>query len=436
MQYTQNSIAAKDTLVMYIDMNSYFASCEQQLRKELRGHPIGVIPHQSATACVIAPSVEAKQFGVKTGMRLDECRVLCPHIKPVVARPFHYRRMHIRIMDILKKYCDDVLAKSIDEAVVNLTSYRLVYKDVVALGRQIKADIAADPEIDYLKCSIGIAPNSFLAKVGTELQKPDGLVQITPDNIDEQLARLPLRGLPGIASRNERRLIMIGIRTPVEMRHASPALLRKAFGGVVGNYWHARLNFGEVDLYSNNFRTMSATRTISRQQASSRQSLDSMLISLCTKLEQRMVKQNVFCGEASFFIRYHNFTAWDTQVRFVQPVQDAMELRQYILQKANQVEADRGIETIFTSQVAQMGVGIQKFSSDMCVQYSLFDNRIRQDVLRKAMYNIKDTYGKNIIRKASELFEPKVMRDAIGFGSIKDMYANNFNQYAIEEEEE
>ncbi len=421
---------------MYVDMNSYFASCEQQLREELRGVPIGVIPHPSPMACVIAPSAEAKKFGVKTGMRLNDCQQLCPQIIPVVARPFHYRRMHIRIMDILQKYCDDVLAKSIDEAVVNLTSYRLVYKDVLALGRQIKADIAADKHIDYLKCSIGIAPNSFLAKVATELQKRDGLMQITPENIDENLAGMKLTDLPGIAGRNERRLQMIGIKNPLQMRHASPSLLRKAFGGVVGNYWHARLNFGEVDLYSNNFRTMSATRTISRQQRESRQALDSMLISLCTKLEQRMVKQNVFCGEASFFIRYNNNTGWDTSIRFVQPVQDAMELRNYILQKVAQVEAERNINTIFSDKVVQMGVGIQKFSSDMCVQYSLFDNRIRQDVLRKAVYNIKDTYGKNIIRKASELFEPKVMRDAIGFGSIKDMYANNFNQYAVEAEDE
>ncbi len=421
---------------MYVDMNSFFASCEQQLRPELRGKPVGVITHPSATACVIAPSKEAKDFGVKTGMRLNDCKLLCPQIIPVLARPPKYRQLHIRIVDILQHYCNDVMVKSIDEALLNLTNYRLVYKDMLALGRQIKADITRDEKMDYLKCSIGIAPNSFLAKLGTELQKRDGLVQITRENIDEQLAKLSLKDLPGIASRNERRLQMIGIKTPLQMRHASPALLRKAFGGVVGNYWHTRLNFGEVDLYSNNFRTMSATRTISRKQSESRQALDSMLISLCTKLEQRLMKQCVFCNEASFFIRYHNYTSWDITIKFTQPVQDAMELRRYILQKVNQMEADRNIETIFTSQVAQMGVGIQKFSSDMCVQYSLFDNRIRQDVLRKAVYNIKDTYGKNIIRKASELFEPKVMRDAIGFGSVKDMYANNFNQYAIEDDED
>lgn len=431
MRYAKNSISTNPaSVVMYIDMNSFFASCEQQLRPELRGKPIGVCPYDSPGSCVIAASIEAKRFGIKTGMRLAECRALCPDIIPVSVRAAEYRKIHIYIMDVLQRYCDDVLAKSIDEAVMNLTSYRLVYKDMEALARQIKADIAA--KYETLKCSIGIAPNSFLAKLGTELQKPDGLVQITPENIDEHLAKLKLTDLPGIATQNEKRLKMVGINNPLQMRHTSSSLLRKAFGGIVGHYWYCRLNFKEVDMYSNEFRTMSAMRTLSRQQRESPQQLESMLISLCTKLEQRMVKQSVFCMEASFVIKYKNFTTWDVRIRFPQPVQDAMELRQYILDRMQEFCKERNLATMFTSQVQSMCVAIQNFRSDKAMQYSLFDNRLRRDALRKTMYNIKDMYGKNSVRKASELFAPKVMRDAIGFGSVKDMYANNFNQYAIE----
>ncbi len=434
MRYSENSSSVNTrSIVMYVDMNSYFASCEQQLRPELRGRPIGVTTHESPTSCVIAPSVEAKKFGVKTGMRLNECRDLCPQIIPVVARPAKYREFHIKIMDVLNRYCDDVMAKSIDEAVMNLTSYRLVYKDMVELARLIKTGIKEECG-DFVKCSIGIAPNSFLAKLGTELQKPDGLVQITPENIDEHLAKLKLTDLPGIAKANERRLMMIGINSPLQMRHTSEALLRKAFGGVVGNYWHRRLNFAEVDMYSNDFRTMSTMRTVSRQQRESQQTLESMLISLCTKLEQRMVKQGVFCKTASFFIKYLDHTGWDTQIRFAQPVQDAMELRRYILQQVHEFEKTHSVPSLFSNKLQSMGVAIQNFVSDGVLQYSLFDNRIKHDVLRKAMYSLKDQYGKNIVRKAAEMFEPKVMRDAIGFGSVKDMYANNFNQYALEED--
>lgn len=434
MRFSSNSFSVNpDAIVMFIDMNSFFASCEQQLRPELRGRPIGVAAYDSPNAAVIAPSIEAKRFGVKTGMRVNECRQLCPHMIVAATRPHFYRQFHVMIMGVLNRYCDDVMPKSIDEAVMNLTSYRLVYKDLVALAKQIKADINA--EADYLKCSIGIAPNSFLAKVATDMQKPDGLTIINRENIDEQLAKLKLTDLPGIAERNARRLQLMGIRTPLEMRHASQAFLRKVFGGVVGNYWHARLNFGEVDLYKNDYRTMSTMRTVSRQQRESRQSLESLLISLCMKLEQRLVKQQVFCKEASFFIKYLDHTGWDTHIRFANPVQDGMELRNYILDKVHEFERMHSVGTMFSNKVRSMGVAIQNFMNDQVLQYSLFDDRIRHDHLRKVVYSIKDRYGKNIVRKASELFEPTVMKDAIGFGSVADMYqGEHFNQYTIEED--
>ena len=420
--YFRNSIVANNrSLVMYLDMNSYFASCEQQRHPELRGKPLGVLTYDSPNAAVIAASIEAKKFGVKSGMRLGDCKLLCPQMLTTTTHPAWYRIIHVDVMNILRSYCDDVISKSIDEAVANFHSYRLVYDDLPALARQIKADIAA--KYDYLKCSIGIAPNSFLAKVGTELQKPDGLVVITPDNIDEHLGRMQLTDLPGIASANERRLKMIAIRNPVEMRHASATLLRKAFGGVVGDYWHRRLNFGEVDMYNKvENRTMSATRTMSSQQSRDRQQLESMLISLCTRLEQRLVKSNIFCKEVYFAVRYKDNTKWETSVKLAHPVQDAMELCGYIQERMADFERSRGLATIFNDKTTNITVAIQGFMKGNVMQYSLFDNRIKKDTVRKVMYQIKDHFEqKDIVRKGCELFSPDVMKDAIGFGSVRDM---------------
>jgi DNA polymerase-4 len=356
-----------------------------------------------------------------------------PEIIPVLSRPSEYRKYHIKIMEVLRRYCDDVLAKSIDEAVMNFTSYKLVYDDFKEVARTIKQGIKESCG-EFVKCSIGIAPNSFLAKLGTELQKPDGLIEITPENIDGYLARLSLTDLPGIAKNNEKKLKLIGLKTPLEMRHASEALLRKAFGGIVGNYWHYRLNFSEVDLYRNSYRAMSAARTLSRQQASAKQTLESMLISLCTRLEQRMVKQKVFCRDLSFFIRYRNSTNWDTRVRFAQPVQDATEMRTYILQKIDEYERSHGAE-IFNKETLHMGVAISSFIQSSLVQYGLFDNNMQKDKLRVVMYGIKDKYGRDIVRKASEAIQPNVMKDAIGFGSVRDLSeddTSHFNQYLLE----
>lgn len=436
--FSANSAAAvPESRVMYVDMNSFFASCEQQLRPELRGRPIGVTAGDKYYSVIVAPSIEAKKYGVKTGMRANECRYLCPHLVAVPARPVKYREFHIAIMNVLNRYCHgDVLAKSIDEAAINLASYRFVYKDLPELARRIKADLRREVG-EYVKCSIGIAPNTFLAKLATDMQKPDGLVELTPDNLDERLAPLSLTDLPGIGQRNARRLELIGIKTPLQMRHTSQSLLRKAFGGVVGYYWHCRLNFGEVDFYSSGYRGMSATRTVSPDHRTPAK-LDALLVSLCTKLEQRLVKAGMYCRSASAFIRYSNGTSWDAKMRLGATVQDATELRQHIVQQMERFSDERKCGALLNTGVKQMGVAISDFMPEDGLLYSLFDNRMQWDKLRKVMYGIKDEYGKYAVRKASETVERSEMRDAIGFGSVKDLIQDDghYNQFMLEEVDE
>jgi DNA polymerase-4 len=231
---------------------------------------------------------------------------------------------------------------------------------------------------------------------------------------------------------------MIGIRNPLEMRHASVSLLRKAFGGIVGDYWHRRLNFGEVDLYSSDgTRTMSATRTMSSKQAANRQALESMLIALCTRLEQRMVKNDIFCKGISVTVKYKDGSSWDTTIKLADPLQDAMEMRGYIQQRIHEFSVAHNIETVFTPKTSNIGVAIYNFVDGRIMQYSLFDNKIKKDLARKVIYNIKDRYGKNTVRKGSELFVPDILKDAIGFGSVKDMSPNGTeirNKYMLEED--
>lgn len=417
MSYKQSS--AQDTLIMYIDMNSYFASCEQQDQPAWRGKPLGVCTHDSPYACVIAPSSEAKQYGISTGMRLHECRKLCPQIIPVIARPWRYRQIHRDIMQILKSYCEEVIPKSIDEAVLNLTSYQLVYRDPVVLALQIKAAILR--QYNYLRCSVGIASNVLLAKLASDLQKPDGLVQLTRENLDDYLGRLSLTDLPGIARKNARRLELAGIRTPLQMRYTSPALLRRAFGGITGEYWHARLNFKEVDMYQNPYRSISAMRTVSAAQRGSHQAQEGLLIALCVRLEQRMVGLSVFCRDIRFFIRYTNLTGWDTHIRLAQPLQDAMDIRKYILSRIRDFERTQHVAPLLGNQTKSLGITLTHFVREEHVSHTLFEPTIRQDILRKIMYRIRNQYGSKSIRKAAEIIAPDEMKDAIGFGSVKNM---------------
>ena len=435
-----NLITAKPTsaLVMYVDMNSYFASCEQQLVPRLRGKPIGVCPYPGPNAVVIAASKEAKKFGVKTGMLAGECQTLCPQFEMVPTRPVEYRRIHVKIMNVLRSNFDskDIIPKSIDEAVVNLTPYKNVYPDFIDLAKQIKQDIAATIG-EFVTCSIGISGNVFLAKLATEIQKPDGLVELNETNLDGYLSKMKLTDLPGIARGYEKRLNRAGIHSPLEMRSASEIVLRKALGGIVGNYWYYRLHFKEVDMHSSDYKNMAAARSLSTSTRSSKASLLAMLVALCTRLEQRMVKQQVFCRFVNFYASYYDAPTWKTDIKLTDPVQDSMDLLHYIENRIEEYEQITS-KKIMRREMKHMGVMIGDFMKGKDLQYGLFDNRLQKDKLRRVMYTIKDQYGKNMVRKASETVVSGQMKDAIGFGSVKDMYQTEqqtgFNKFLLEDD--
>jgi DNA polymerase-4 len=241
-------------------MNSFFASCEQQTNYWLRGRPFGVCVYTGKFGCIIAPSIEAKKRGIKTGMRLNDAIVMCPELVPLEINSARYRDFHVKIIKVLKKYSDDVIPKSIDEAIVNLKNYKLIHKDVTEVAKKIKNDIK-EKVGEWLQCSIGIAPNSFLAKLASDIEKPNGLVIINAENIDNILSRLKLTDLPGIAEKMQIRLNKGGITTALEMRKASPENLKAILKSIVGFYWHCRLNFIEVDLgQEQDYKSMQAMR--------------------------------------------------------------------------------------------------------------------------------------------------------------------------------
>ena len=185
---------------------------------------------------------------------------------------------------------------------------------------------------------------------------------------------------------------------------------------------------------------MSATRSISKEIRARKQSLMALFVALATKLEQRMVKPGVFCKDIHFFAAYYNRLPWETAVALKQPIQDGMELMQYIMQRIEAYEKSSGID-VLCNDIKQMGISISGFVEDKYLQYSLFDNGLQKNHLRKVVYQIKDKYGKNVVRKASEIMQTGTMKDAIGFGSVKDLYELNpgedgrsyFNQYLLED---
>jgi len=418
----QNSIQVKtEARVLFIDMNSFFARCEQQVNYWLRNRPVGVCVYTGKYGCVISLSTEAKARGLKAGMRLNDAMKVCPDLVPVESNPDRYRQYHTKIINLLKNYCQDVVPKSIDEAIINLGNYEYIYKDPVSVAKLIKQDILTNVG-DWLTCSIGIAPNAFLAKLGSVLgKKGDGIMLITPQNIDEVLSRLKLGDLPGIGGNMAYRLERAGINTPLEMRHAGPHRLKAIFKGIEGVFWHYRLNFIETNIVAHDYRGMQAMRQISAEKRKSMNYIDQLFMTLCLTLEKRMVKHKFNCKAIAFTARYEDGTRWDDGFTITIPVQDAISLMRMIRLRVDKFEKLSGSGPVFNNDITQMRVAVTNFVNNTNVLYSLFEDMDRKETAFKTMHEIKDRFGSDKLIRAIEMTDEKVINDVIGFGSVKDL---------------
>jgi DNA polymerase-4 len=236
-------------LIMHIDLNSCFATVEQQARPMLRGRPVAIVNRRTDTTAIVTASYEAKAMGVKVGMKLRDAKILCPDIIGLESDPSKYRYVYHKLLDIMKDYSAHVTMKSIDEGVIDFhnTTAAMQGRDLVEIGMEIKQRLKDEIGV-WMRCNIGIATNRFLAKTAAGLHKPDGLDEITPQNIRKVLGELKLTDLTGIASRNEKRLNSVGIMTPLQLLDTdSTTLHRIVFKSVVGDWWYKRLRGWEVD---------------------------------------------------------------------------------------------------------------------------------------------------------------------------------------------
>jgi DNA polymerase-4 len=222
---------------LFVDFNSYFASVEQQDDPRLRGRPVGVVPVMAETTCCIAASYEAKAFGVKTGTPVWEAREKCPDIVLLQARPARYVEVHHQLMDAIQDCIPHGKPESIDEVPCWLIGRERQRENAMAIADTIKRTFR-ERGFDAIGCSIGIAPNKFLAKTASDMQKPDGLVVLEQADLPDKLHTLELRDFCGIGPSMEKRLQRAGIRTAAQLCAASREHLRAAWGSIEGErYW-------------------------------------------------------------------------------------------------------------------------------------------------------------------------------------------------------
>jgi DNA polymerase IV len=225
--------------VLFIDFNSFFASVEQQLAPHLRGRPVAVLPVMTDSTCAIAASYEAKAFGVKTGTVIREARQMCPGLVCILARHHAYVKFHHRLKEEIDRHIPILSVESIDEMACELYGRYCEEERAIKLAQQIKDGIARNVGV-CLRSSIGISTNRFLAKVASDMKKPDGITVLHPTQLPQRLEELSLRDLPGIGRNMERRLNEKGVTSISQLWQYAPKQMRALWGSLQGErFWYA-----------------------------------------------------------------------------------------------------------------------------------------------------------------------------------------------------
>ncbi len=386
--------------VMHIDLNSCFATIEQQANPLLRSRPIAVAAYNSPGGCILAASVEAKALGVKTGMRVKEGRALCPRLHIVTPDPDKYRQVHRRLYRLFTDYAENPIPKSIDEFVLHPVSPNLPQ-----VSREIKHRIKTEIG-EWLTVSVGLAPNRFLAKLASSLQKPNGLVQIDQSNYRQVYSRLNLTDLSGIAARNKLRLNRFGIKNVLDFYHADLKLLKASFSSVMSYYWYLRLRGYEIDNVEFSRRSFGNSYALPSSDASLQELLP-ILSTLCEKTGQRLRHAGFTASGVHVSLTFRDYTFWHHGQKLPGQIFASSDIYQ---------AAARVLQGSPRKKVHIIAVSVFSLAPAQSHQSEIFTDIPRKIKLTQAQDKINEAFGRLTLYPALLLKNRRQILDRIAFG--------------------
>ena len=408
--------------VMHIDLNSCFATIEQQANPFLRGRPLVVAAYDSPGGCILASSTEAKKFGIKTGMRVKKAKEIYPGLLVLEPDPNKYRHVHLALRKIFKIYTNEFYPKSIDEFVLHFKGYPILEKkSMFEIGKEIKTRIKKDIG-DFLTVSVGIGPSRFIAKTASNLKKPDGLEEINHKNFLDVYSKLGLTDLNGINVRNELRLGRFGIRTVIEFYNSPLWKLKAAFSSINGYYWYLRLRGYEIDSVEFSRKSFGNSFALPHSEGGIKELLP-ILQKLCEKTGQRLRSAGFKAKGISLLVAYRkNFPKgggfwsapyWHRSVTLEREIFDSRDIYDYAL------------EILKTSGTAgpvhTLAVSCFNLKKEGSLQYELFEDMEKKKKLVNALDDINERWGDFVITPARMSLTGNLVKDRIAFGGVKEL---------------
>jgi DNA polymerase-4 len=364
-------------------MNAFFASVEQVSNPKLRGKPIAVVGSSHRTVITTA-SYEARAFGVKTGMNVPEARRACPSLILVMGDNRKYTSANAKMLEVFSRYTPIVEVFSIDEAFLDVTASCLLFGGGADIAQKIKNEIKKEIGIT---CSVGVAPNKLLAKLASDMQKPDGLTIIEPERISEVMENLPASELCGIGPNLTATLAAMDIKTCGELGRASASALRSRFGIIGERLKLMGMGIDESDVIpmgeEEEAKSVGHSMTLGRD-TGDKEELAVYLLQLSEMVGRRMRRGNYLGDTITLTLRYSDFRTFSQSMRFKKPVNDGLDI--YIMA----MKLFRPFR--LAMKVRLVGVSVSGLTCDP-MQVSLFEEDRKKTAVTSAMDTINDRYG-------------------------------------------
>lgn len=394
---------------LFADLNSYFASCEQQENPDLRGKPVAVAPLMSDATCAIAASYEAKAYGVKTGTNIGEARRLCPDLQVVQSHPKLYVEYHHKILDAIESVIPIEHVMSIDEVACLLDRTQQTPDAIRRLSAEIK-QIVHMKVGECLTISVGAASNKLLAKLASDMQKPDGLTILEPELMPEKILHLNIQDICGVGVNMAKRLNEAGIRTMPELWAADTSKLERVWGGVVGKRFHALLHGEDLPSPPRQKRSLGHEHVLAPEQRYVDKA-KTVVQELLVKAALRLRQENLYCRRLVVNIKWSGEEGYWSDHRTFNEAQDDLLFSRVFL------DIWKGVPRM---KLLKVGVSLTDLVEASQHQQDLFD-RPQNATLTKAIDALNEKFGKGAVGFGLAASSSRKMTSKIAFQRVPDL---------------
>lgn len=395
---------------LLFDLNSYFASCEQQDNPSLRNRPLAVVPMLSDSTSVLAASIEAKRKGIKTGTKVIDAKKMCPDIQFVTTSHRKYLEYHDKILKAVDEIIPIDQVLSVDEVSCQLMGSQRELGRAIEIAKKLKKHVQ-NKVGECLTSSVGLGPNTLIAKIASDMQKPDGLVWIPKEEIPQKLGPLSVRVVPGIGEKTEIMLNQLGIHKIQDILKLSPAEARNKWGSILGTKVLQGL-LGEAYLYEHGATKSIGHEHVLEPDLRNSSGSYSVAMKLLNKACVRIRKNHFRCGTMHLSIRLVNREKIEKTLSF-SATHDTGLLMKHL---------KKMWPTHFSAKPIKVSIVLSALSDNSDLQLSFFDQEnSRREKAFEVADQINQKMGSQTIFTANLLGLDHQARSGIAFSRVPDI---------------